>query len=789
MQAKCFHCDLAIAPQLNYHTNVLGKRQAFCCPGCCAVAEAIVNNGLEDYYHYRSEFAEKASENEGDLLQKLKVFDDDSILQEFVESQDDASEIQLTISGINCAACGWLIEKQLAKLVGVMKIGVNVSARRASLTWNNQQLKLSEILSHIEKIGYHAKPFQPEQHEASFRQENKAFLKRLGLAGLMTMQVMMLNIGVFFDLFGHIDQQTKQYFNWISLLLTTPVMLYSASEFYSSAFRALRAKVVNMDVPIILALTLTYVSGVFATVQNSGQTYFESLCMFVFFLLISRYLEHSARYKASQLSANMLEYMPTTANLIEGGQITPVLAKALVVEQHVLVKSGEMVPVDGVIIEGEGQLDEAMLTGEFDLVSKSVGQNVFAGTVNQLGTLTIKVNKALKNSMLNQISMLQNKALLSKPKIASLADQFSQYFVMAVLVISLSSYIIWLQIDASQALWITISILIATCPCALGLATPSALSCAMAHLNSKGILLKRADALEQISQVDWVALDKTGTLTEGKFTLIDCFPVESQDKDRCLEIAASLEQYSSHPIAKAFTPISKSYLVSNFSTQIGQGITGNIDDVTYKLGSSRFIGLEIPIEMQSYNVFLTAQDKLLCGFLITDKIRGSSAELVDKINAKHLTLLSGDIPSVVENVANSLNIPNWLAQQTPEDKLNIIQQAQAAQHVVLMVGDGINDGPVLAQADVSVTLGAGSDLAKSSADVILLDNSLGKISLVFSIAKRCKVKIIQNMGWALGYNLLVLPLAVTGLLTPWMAVVGMSLSSFIVVVNSIRLLK
>jgi Cu2+-exporting ATPase len=789
MQPKCFHCGLDTTPQFTYHTNVLGKQQSFCCPGCCAVADAIVNNGLQDYYHYRSEFAEKASENEDNLLEKLKVFDDDNILQEFVEAKDNVSEIQLTISGINCAACGWLIEKQLAKVQGINKVGVNVSARRATVTWDNQQLKFSQILSHIEKIGYQAKPFQPEQHEATFRQENKVFLKRLGLAGLMTMQVMMLNIGSFFDLFGHIDAQTKQYFNWISLLLSTPVILYSASEFYSSAWRALRAKVVNMDVPITLALTLTYVSGVFATIQNSGQTYFESLCMFVFFLLISRYLEHSARYKASQLSANMLEYMPTTANLIEGKQITPVLAKALVAEQHVLVKSGEMVPVDGLIVDGEGQLDEAMLTGEFELVSKSIGHTVFAGTVNQLGTLTIKVNKTLKNSMLNQISMLQNKALLSKPKIASLADQFSQYFVMAVLVISLSSYIIWLQIDASRALWVTISILIATCPCALGLATPSALSCAVANLNSKGILLKRADALEQISQVDWIALDKTGTLTEGKFTLTDCCYAQNQDKNLCLEIAASLEQYSSHPIAKAFSEIPSAYIVSDFSATLGQGISGKIDGIYYKLGSLHFTGLDVPKQMHSCNVFLTTQDQVLCGFLLTDKIRTSSAQLVDKIKAKHLTLLSGDIPSVVKRVADSLNIPNWLAQQSPEDKLNVIQQAQANQHVVLMVGDGINDGPVLAQADVSVTLGASSDLAKSSADIILLDNSLEKISLVFDIAKRCKRKIIQNMSWALGYNILVLPLAVTGMLSPWMAVVGMSLSSLIVVVNSIRLLK
>lgn len=789
MQTKCFHCGLGVTPQFEYHTQVLGKQQVFCCPGCCAVADAIVNNGLEDYYHYRSEFADKASENEGNLLDKLRVFDDQEILEEFVDQQHNSSEIQLTISGINCAACGWLIEKQLVKVQGINKVGVNVSARRATVSWDNQQIKFSQILGHIEKIGYHAKPFQAEQHEATFRQENKTFLKRLGLAGLMTMQVMMLNVGVFFDLFGHIDSQTKQYFNWISLFLTTPVIIYSASEFYSSAWRAIRSKMVNMDVPITLALSLTYVSGVFATIQNHGQTYFESLCMFVFFLLTSRYLEHSARYKATQLSANMLEYMPTTANLIQDNKVATVLAKSLKAEQQVLVKTGEMVPVDGEIISGQGQLDEAMLTGEFDLVSKSVGETVFAGTVNQLGTLTIRVNKSLKHSMLNQINMLQNKALLNKPQIAALADQFSQYFVMAVLAISLCSYIVWLQIDESQALWITISILIATCPCALGLATPSALSFAVAHLNSKGVLLKRADALEKISRVDWVALDKTGTLTEGKFTLTAFVCSDNQDKEHCLQLASSLEQFSSHPLAKAFSELPREYAVSEFSAKLGQGVSGNIDGVNYKLGSSRYIGLDIPKQMQSCNVFLASQDIVLCGFLLTDKIRPSSEPLLAAIDTKQLILLSGDIPAVVEDVANTLNIPNWLSQQTPEDKLNVIRQAQADKHVVMMVGDGINDGPVLAQADVSVTLGAGSDLAKSSADVILLDDSLDKIRLLFSIAKRCKVKIIQNMGWALGYNLFILPLAICGMLSPWMAVVGMSLSSLIVVVNSIRLLK
>lgn len=789
MAVTCFHCSLDVNPQDNFQAQVLGKQQAFCCPGCKAVALAIVENGLEDYYHYRSAFAEKAAENGEEILRSLKVFDDDSIAQEFVDVRGNQNEIQLTISGINCAACGWLIEKQLLKLTGISQVGVNVSARRANVIWDSQVLKLSHILSHIEKIGYQAKPFQVEQHEASFRQENKAFLKRLGLSGLMTMQVMMLNIGVFFDLFGHIDPQTKQYFNWISLLLTTPVMLYSASEFYASATRALKAKVANMDVPISVALILTYVSGVFATIQNSGQTYFESLCMFVFFLLISRYIEHSARYKASQLSANMLEHMPTTANLLENNTLTPVLAKSLKTGQSVLVKPGEIVPVDGVVTNGEGQLDEAMLTGEFNLVSRSVGDKVYAGTINQLGTLTLEVSKPLKHSVVSQINQLQSKAMLNKPRIASIADQFSQYFSSAVLLIAICTYLVWLQIDASQALWVMVAILIATCPCALGLATPSALSCAVAHLNAKGVLLKRADALEQVTKIDWIGLDKTGTLTEGKFSLTDCIDVANIDKQNCINIAASLEHYSSHPIAQAFSGIAVTHRVEQFSSTIAKGVSGYIDGQYYRLGSAEFTQQSIPKILENCNIFLACGDKLLCGFLLTDKIRDNIDELIDSNKDRQLNLLSGDHSAVVSRVATSLNIPNWRAQQSPEDKLAVIQQAQEQGHVVLMVGDGINDGPVLAQADVAVTLGAGSDLAKSSADIILLDNSLQKLQAVFSIAKRCKTKIMQNIGWALGYNVLVLPLAVSGMLSPWMAVVGMSASSLIVVVNSIRLLK
>jgi Cu2+-exporting ATPase len=321
MQQPCYHCATP-NPNTKYQAVVLNELRYFCCPGCQAVAEAIVSNGLENYYSFRSEMAEKVADNSSEILQSLQLFDEDNITEEFVHHSGESKEVQLSIAGINCAACGWLLEKQLSKLEGIKKVGANVTSKRLIIQWDEKQLKLSQILRKIQQIGYIAKPFQEEQHEALHQQENKILLKRLGLSGLMTMQVMMLNLGVFFDVFGQIDAATKQYFNWISLILSTPVALYSAMGFYLSAWRALKARTVNMDVPISFALISIYVSGLYATSTANGQTYFESLCMFVFLLLISRFLEQNARFKAAQISANLLSHMPTTATLVsdEGHQ-------------------------------------------------------------------------------------------------------------------------------------------------------------------------------------------------------------------------------------------------------------------------------------------------------------------------------------------------------------------------------------------------------------------------------------------------------------------------------------
>ncbi|KHT52833.1 ATPase P [Alteromonas marina] len=816
----CYHCGLPIAGSDDgkFTTVILGQQRDMCCPGCLAVAEAIVTNGLEDYYQFRTEPAQKSDDGILETLDKLKVYDDPSLQEEFVFEEGQDKQIQLTLEGITCAACGWLIEKQLSKVEGIKQVAVNVQERRALVTWSPFQIKLSQILSTLKRIGYVGSPFHPDEHEASYKREQKTFLKKLGLAGIMTMQVMMLMTGLYFDWFGAIELETRQYFYWVALTLTTPVVLYSGSTFYVGAANALSARTVNMDVPVTLAIFGTYIAGIRSTVLEQGEVYFESICMFIFLLLLSRFLEHRSRHRAAQISANMMQYVPVSATkLLPDGSLTECLAKQLRIDDVVLVKPGETIPIDGVVIEGNAAVDESMLTGEFNPVRKSNNSTVYGGTVCQDGSLTIKVTQTLKNALVNQIVRLQASAMANKPKAAQIADNFSRYFVTAVLLISALTYGFWAYQGSDDAFWITISVLVATCPCALGLATPSALTCAMAKLNKQGILLKRADALEQITDIDTIALDKTGTLTQGKFTISNAWYADGVDSDSALSIARALESRSEHPIAKAFshnkafsankalgdsnvhstdndTSRPTIHNVVNFTVTPGGGISGEINDTLFSMGSAQFCVHESQQKLlkdyPSANVFLTVKGRIMAAFEVSDTLREDTQETLNILAKSHtLAVLSGDTQQNVDALTASLPISTAKGGLTPEQKYDAVQAMQQSGAKVMMMGDGINDAPVLASADVAIAVGNATDVAKTAADVILLGDQLLSVPELIKTAHQVKQKIRQNIGWSVGYNVLILPFAVSGLLSPWMAVVGMSLSSIIVVTNSTRLLS
>lgn len=787
----CFHCGEPNPSGTKFTVNIKGEDKQMCCPGCEAVAQTIVDSGLTSYYDHRSERAEKGVSLIPEQLTQLAHYDIEQIQEEFIKQDADISEITLTVEGITCAACAWLIEKQLRQLIGLQFINVNTTLHRVVIRWQKDKLKLSTILTEIQKVGYKAYPFQVNQQEALYTQQAKSYLRRLGLAGLATMQVMMFAIALYSDFFSGMEEEFIHYFRWVSFLLATPVLLYSAQPFYINAWRSIRNKSLGMDIPVSIALLGAYGASAYATVMGTGEVYFEAISMFTFLLLLGRLLELRARRKASETSSNLLRLLPSMATLIEQDETSMIPAKTLKIGQIIIVKAGETIPIDGTILTGISHIEESMLTGEHLPVHKQKNSPVFAGTVNITSPLTIKVEKLPQNSLISDIIHLQDSAQLNKPRIEVLADLVSRYFVGALLITALCTYIVWYFIDPDQAFWITLSVLVATCPCALSLATPTALTCATAQLNKQGILIKKHHVLETLNKIDHVLFDKTGTLTQGNFVLLKSTTHGPFSKQMCIDLASQLEKVSEHPISLAFHQQQKDHIqLTDVINLPGQGLQANYQNKILKLGHAQFCGISQQMESKELVIYLVLADKLIATFEVGDTLRENAKSIIEycQKNQIQTTLLTGDTSAKSEEIAHLLGIDNVVKGVTPEGKLQHLLTLQQAQQV-LMVGDGINDAPVLAGAHVSVALASGTDIAKNSADVILLGEDINKLSALHQTAKKTTTIIKENLGWAIAYNLLIVPLAITGHVPPYIAVIGMSFSSLIVVSNSLRMLK
>ncbi|WP_261817356.1 heavy metal translocating P-type ATPase [Vibrio gallicus] len=786
MTKSCYHCGEEIPANTTFSVTILGEPRQMCCPGCESVAQTIVDSGLVSYYQYRTEKAERV-DLVPEQLQSLIHYDNEQIQSEFVRNDEHTSEVTLSLDGVSCAACAWLIEKQINTHKGVVRIHVNTATHRAILAWDRREAKLSELLSAIHRLGYKAAPFEADKQEETYYRSMKQYLYRLGIAGLATMQVMMLAVALYLEVFGNLEPEFKHYFRFVSLIFATPVLLYSALPFYLNAWRSLKARTLGMDVPVSLALIFAYIASLIATFTQSGEVFFESISMFTFFLLLGRFLEMRARRKAAAASANLLKLIPAMATLQNGEQV-PV--KNLNIGDRVRVLAGEHVPADGIVIDREVFVDESMLTGESLHVKKELSDNVFAGTVNGEQTFVLEVNCRNQESMIAKIVRLQDQAQSGKPKIAEIADIVARYFVAAILIISAATYIYWHYNAPDDAFWIMLAVLVATCPCALSLATPTAITCGTSRMSSLGLLLRKSHAIETLCKVNHLIVDKTGTLTEGKVSLSHTEVLNSMTKREVLAIAASIEAHANHPIASAFKPYAdKNIEIDNVDNHIGLGLSGDYKGRACKIGSYKFVA---PTDINScpQTVYMSLDNKLIATFTYTDPLRESSIEFISKIKQLGIktTLLTGDSQQNASPIADKLNIDTVVSGVSPQGKLDYLQSLPN-QQITMMIGDGINDAPTLAGAHLSVAMGGGTDVAKSSADMVLLGDRLDKLIAARQLALKTRKIIRENLAWSLGYNLLILPLAVAGLVAPYIAVVGMSASSIIVVTNSLRLLK
>ncbi len=666
MSQSCFHCGELVPDGLTIEVIINNKSQAMCCIGCEAVATTIVKNNLTDYYRFRTKSAQKGPQLIPDQLQRNQLLDDESLQDEFTFKTDDYKETILSIDGISCSACAWLIEMQLEKLNGIISINVNATTQRATVRWQDNTLKLSDIITKIETIGYQAFPFKASQSEENNQQQSKEFIKRLGISGILMMQVMMIAVGLYFGAFSGMAEHNLVYLRWVSFILTIPIITYGAQPFYQGAIRSLKARRLSMDVPVTLAITLAFSASVWATVSQQGEVYFESVSMFTFLLLIGKFLEFRARSRAAEVSANLLKLMPMTATKLVDNKEVFIAAKKLIIGDLVLIKAGELVAADGNIVQGKSQLNEAMLSGEQLPITKSIGDKVFAGTINGDSNLTIEVQQENSHSFLSQLIRLSEASQAHKPKLALLSDKIAQYFVALILCCAIATAIYWQQHLPEQAFWITLSVLVVTCPCALSLATPTALTCSTTRLNRDGIMIKSPHVMETTPKTNCFAFDKTGTLTTGEFSITNTVIVNNISQSNALTLSAALESHSEHPLAKAFKPHRDfSCCASNVIVHPGKGVSGTIDNKTFIIGKPSWLLnnnslLETYQDAQcilvqnsdntdtysevSTQCSTTVNHKLIAVFTLEDKIREDAQLLLNQLKAENIktVMLSGD---------------------------------------------------------------------------------------------------------------------------------------------------
>ena len=798
----CFHCGLPVPKNSSYIVKIDGQEQSMCCPGCQAVAKAIVDGGLTSFYQHRTETSPTARAALPDVLDQLTLYDKPELQRTFVSTDDkNIKQASLILEGIVCAACVWLNERHISALPGVVEFRVNYSTHRARVRWDDSQIKLSDILQAISAIGYLAHPFDAGRQEAVYKKERSAALKRLAVAGLGAIQVMMLAVALYAGDYSGMDTGLENFMRWVSMFIATPVVFYSARSFFSSAWRDLKVRQLGMDVPVSLAISLAYAASCWATVTQSGHVYFDSVTMFTFFLLAGRFLEMGARQKAGQAAEELVKLLPAMAVRITDDGDETVAVTELMIGDKVRVKPGDSIPADGVIIEGRSSIDESLLTGESHPLAKSINENVIGGTVNIESPLIIEVKKLGEDTVLASIQRLLDRAQTEKPSIAKTADRVAAYFVGFLLVFVAMVAAWWWQHDPEQAFWISISLLVVTCPCALSLATPAAMTAATGSLTRLGVLTTRGHALETLAKVTHIVFDKTGTLTEGHLALESMTVLSAIDEQQSLNIAAALEIGSEHPVAKVFLQRASSpneIAAEKIQAIPGQGVSGIINGAHYRLGCAAYVDDVFEYSELSSNkpkhateIFLANEKEVLAVFFLSDELRQQAAESIQALKSlgKKVWLVSGDNEAAVSHIAEQVGIENTRHSMKPEDKLAVIRELQDQNEIVAMIGDGVNDAPVLAAAQVSIAMGGGTQLAQASADMVLLSEHLPHLVDGIKMAKRSVGIVKQNLAWALVYNALALPLASMGYIAPWMAAIGMSASSLVVVLNALRLNK
>jgi len=783
----CFHCGLPVTGADAPTVEINKRQETVCCHGCAAAALLIESAGLADYYLRRTSPAPRPGTPATDSWSAY----DRPEAQAALIHNDGRSTTNLLVEGLRCAACAWLLERRLLQLPGVTDATVNVMTGRGRVEFAD--VKLSTIFRTIADLGYRAHLLGRADSLAVALRERHAALKRLAVAGLGMMQVMMIAVALYAGASTGMSPVIRQYLCVASLVIATPVALYGGAPFFAGASSALRARHLTMDVPVSIGILLAFVLSAVATLRDSGAVYFDSVVMVIFLLLLGRYFEMLARHRAGSTVEALARVVPAVARRVVGTRTEDVPVAALAVGDVVEVEAGAVMPVDAALESPLATVDESLITGESRPVTKRAGDTVLAGALNVQWPALIRVTATGAATVLAGIVQLAERAQAERPRASRLADRIAPAFIGFVLICAAATCLVWMWIDPAKAWGATIAVLVVSCPCALSLATPVATTATAAALRRRGILVTRTDAFEALAAVDCALFDKTGTLTEGRPRIVSSDRLGATSIEECYRIAGALERHAAHPIARAFAA-SATPPVENASAVPGAGVEGWIEGRRYRIGRASYVE-EIagpsPAPAADAGVCLGGDGRWLARFCWEDTLRPSAARALAALTSSGLSLevLSGDHPRAVASVAEAAGIKQWRAALSPKEKMDRLQELQRRGARVMVVGDGINDAPSFGAADVSIAMGSGSAIARASADVIILGGDLGEIPLAIEEARRTRTVIRQNLLWALIYNAASIPLAAFGMVPPWIAAAGMSLSSLLVIGNASRLLR
>jgi Cu2+-exporting ATPase len=801
----CYHCGNRNPDPPRWCCELHGAERRFCCAGCLGIARTIHAAGLDAFYDRRAVPGDMPQSEYG-AADEWARWDEPAAQAGLVRAADGgAQEISLLVEGIHCGACVWLIETWLSRQAGVQEASVNFATRRARVLWDPAKARLSGVLRAVAAIGYLAHPYDPVRRETLARRESRTLLLRLAVALLAMMQVMMFAVPTYVTLDG-VEPAHRLLLEWASLTLTVPALLYAGSPFFRGAWRDLLHKRPGMDVPVALGLAMAFAGSAWSTLSGEGAVYYDSVTMFIALLLCARYVELVARRRAGDAVESVARARPSTAERLPAWparrDVETVGAASLAPGDFVLARAGGTLAADGEIVEGRAHVEESILTGESRPRALAPGDAVQAGSVVRDGALVVRVTAAGEATRLAAIERLAERAGAERPRIARVADRVAGWFVGALLVLAAGTAIAWWQIDPARTLAVTFAVLVVSCPCALSLATPAALAAAAGALSRRRVVIARADALETLARVTHVVFDKTGTLTTGRLALREVLPQGKTSRGEALALAAALEAHSEHPLAGAFgdavTDRSSLPLVDGFRVIPGDGVEGTVDGRRLRLGRPEFAatlsGQAIPaeaarIDAAATRIALGDGAGIIALFALSDEPRPGAALLVRRLERIGISpmLLSGDRAATVALLAGALGIVEARGDARPEDKREAIARLQAGGAVVAMVGDGINDAPSLAQAQVSLTLGSATPLAQWTADVIVLSDELPRIADAIVHARRTLRVVRQNLAWAFAYNIVAIPAAALGYVSPLVAALGMSASSLVVVANALRL--